>query len=154
MNVRPGTPDDIDDCANIVGGQPLWERYDYPREHVVRDLRRAICQPAAGPNQVWVAEDDQIVRGFAWIVKNGGMARSDYLRLIAVARGGEGRGVGAALLDVAEGEARRGMFLLVSDFNIHAQRFYARRGYTEVGRLPDYVVPDVVECIYYKTGAP
>lgn len=42
------------------------------------------------------------------------------------------------------------VFLLVSDFNLAAQRFYQRLGYAQVGALPDYVLPGVAELIYRK----
>jgi hypothetical protein len=41
---------------------------------------------------------------------------------------------------------------LVSDFNARAQQFYLGRGYSEVGRIPGYVLDDVAECIFYKAG--
>jgi predicted GNAT family acetyltransferase len=44
----------------------------------------------------------------------------------------------------------REIFLLVSDFNTDAQRFYARLGYHQVGALPDYVVRGVSELIFWK----
>ncbi len=41
-------------------------------------------------------------------------------------------------------------FLLVSDFNEDAQRFYEREGYLRVGPLPGLVLPDVAELLYWK----
>jgi len=42
------------------------------------------------------------------------------------------------------------MFLLVSHWNDGARRFYARRGYSEVGRLPAFVRADTDEIICWK----
>ncbi|MCZ7547197.1 MAG: GNAT family N-acetyltransferase [Anaerolineae bacterium] len=65
----------------------------------------------------------------------------------------EGMGIGAALLGEAERRAAsvsREMFLLVSDFNVAAQRFYQRHDYQQVGAIPGYVLPDVAELIFWK----
>jgi GNAT superfamily N-acetyltransferase len=62
-------------------------------------------------------------------------------------------GIGQRLLDAAEEQVRpisRDMFLLCSDFNVGAQRFYIRQGYVQVGALPDYVVPGITELIFRK----
>jgi hypothetical protein len=42
------------------------------------------------------------------------------------------------------------LFLLVSDFNHDAQRFYQRQGYQQIGAIPGYVLPDVSELIFRK----
>jgi len=123
MRVSPATPSDLSGCALIIESQPLWDRYQYTPQRALRDLQSAITHE---DHRVWVARGAELV-GFAWIVKRGARARSDYLRLIAVRRGEEGTGVGAALLHAAEADAHAGVFLLVSDFNHPAQRFYARR---------------------------
>jgi hypothetical protein len=39
---------------------------------------------------------------------------------------------------------------LVSDFNVQAQRFYLRQGYTQVGVIDAYVLPDVAELLFRK----
>jgi hypothetical protein len=45
-------------------------------------------------------------------------------------------------------------FLLCSDFNISAQAFYERHGWTRVGALPGLVLPDVAELVYWKRLRP
>ena len=56
-----------------------------------------------------------------------------------------------ALLTEVESQAKsRDLFLLTSDFNEGAQRFYRRMGYTQIGAIPSYVVPDVTELIFRK----
>ena len=72
---------------------------------------------------------------------------------------GGGRGIGRALMEWAEAEVfdrrcARNLFLLVSDFNTPARRFYERLGFAEVGRLPDYLVAGRDEIIVRKTGGP
>ena len=68
----------------------------------------------------------------------------------------EGRGVGGALLDEVErrvARSARALFLLVSHWNQGGRRFYAGRGYTEVGLLRGFVLPDTDEIIYVKRFA-
>jgi ribosomal protein S18 acetylase RimI-like enzyme len=58
-----------------------------------------------------------------------------------------------ALLHAFEEETARASahaFLLVSDFNEGAQRFYEREGYVRVGALPGLVLPDVAEVLYWR----
>src|SRR5690348_6728708 len=80
-------------------------------------------------------------------------AAGGYLRLVALAPGYEGQGHGGALLDEMErriGAVSRHVFLLVSRWNVAAQRFYQHRGYREVGALPAFVLPDTDELILWK----
>jgi ribosomal protein S18 acetylase RimI-like enzyme len=88
-----------------------------------------------------------------WCVVRGAFDRSGYVRAIVVDARWRGHGLGRALLDHAEtflAQQAGDVFLLVSDFNQDAQRFYQRHGYTQVGALPDYVVPGVTELIFHK----
>jgi len=60
-----------------------------------------------------------------------------------VHRRGRRRGLGAALLEAAEGTARDcGKTLLVLDTNTGsaAERLYTRMGWTRVGEIPDFSV--------------
>ncbi len=54
-------------------------------------------------------------------------------------------------MEFAEAHAQsRDIFLLVSDFNHDAQRFYNRLGYQQVGKLDDYVMQGVSELVFRK----
>ena len=67
------------------------------------------------------------VAGFAWCLPEGAFGRSFYLRLLGVRADLTGRGVGAELLAAVESQAfesNSDMFLLVSDFNQAAHRFF------------------------------
>ena len=132
--------------AEAVIAQPLFLRYGV----VAAELARGMDAGRASGDGLLVAEDDA-VRGFAWFQPRGGLALGGYLRLIALVPGQESRGVGAALLDEVERRVPgRHMFLLVSAFNEGGQRFYARRGYVERGRLPGLLLPDVDEVLMYR----
>jgi ribosomal protein S18 acetylase RimI-like enzyme len=73
--------------------------------------------------------------------------------MIAISPDRRSAGLGARLLAAFEAiavqEGREG-FLLVSDFNVDAQRFYRRHGYDEVGRIPGYVRDGVDEILFWK----
>ncbi len=77
-----------------------------------------------------------------------------YVNCLAVFGDQQGRGIGQALLQYAEAEtAREGsdrLYLCVSDFNIAAQRFYARHGFAELSRIKDCVVVGHDELLLVK----
>jgi ribosomal protein S18 acetylase RimI-like enzyme len=59
-------------------------------------------------------------------------------------------------MDAAEGRfpGAKHMFLCVSSFNGRARRFYERRGYSQVGEFPDYIVEGASEILMHKRLAP
>lgn len=143
MNIRPMVSKDIPALSQWMADMPLWKRYGVTPAG-------ASAQFAAGLEQgdlLLVADDC----GFAWCMPHGGFGRSAYLRLIGVRADCAGRGVGAALLSEVEARTTTpDLMLLVSDFNEGAQRFYQRMGYTQIGAIPGYVLPDVTELIFRK----
>lgn len=148
MAIRSFVPADAHACGAIVGATPLWQRSGLGATRAA-----AILTSASAVDTVLVLELDGVVAGFAWIDPRGVFGRSSYLRMIAVAPDTRGRGIGAELMDAFEQIAADhgpDAFLLVSDFNTDAQRFYARRGYIEVGRIPGYIMPDVAEILLWR----
>lgn len=149
LQVRAIIPDEIAELAQAVSEQPLLIHYAVDGARLGTLLRTA----ARGPDIVLVAEMEGRAIGFAWFQATGTFGGSGYLRLIALRPGTEGRGAGGLLCDAMEaevGKSSRNLFLLVSDFNEGARRFYAARGYSEVGRLPRFVRDDTDELIYWK----
>lgn len=149
MTIRPLAPADVPDLARGLAALPLMERYG----RGAAALERALSAALARGEGLLVAEDGGAPRGLAWFLPSGTLALGGYLKLIAVLPGGEGRGAGGALLAAFEAETAKASahaFLLVSDFNAGAQRFYARAGYARVGALPGLVLPDVAEVLYWK----
>jgi len=150
INIRRLIPDDIPTLAAWMVTVPLWQRYALTTDRAAAQFETAIRHG----DILQVADlADAPTCGFAWGMIGGAFGRSVYLRLIGVRPDLSGCGVGAALLDNLEQIAAgisNDLFLLVSDFNHDAQRFYQRQGYEQIGRIPAYVLPDVSELIYWK----
>ena len=154
MKLRPLTAEDVSGLTLALGSLSLLVRYNRTGERLSRDLNQALDRGES----LWVAEIEGRPRALAWFVPEGTMGMAGYLRLLAVAPEAQRHGVGRALLATYETEtarASRHATLMVSDFNHHAQRFYERAGYHQVGRLPALVLPGVDEILYWKRlGAP
>ena len=151
--VRPARLDELSALATVVAPQPLLTHYEISSTRLAQLLAEAITRG----EPVVVADDGKRAVGFAWFLYSGTLGVGGYLRLIALAPGAEGQGAGAALLDAVEADVAtraRHMFLLVSHWNEGARRFYARRGYAEVGRLPAFVRADTDEIICWKRLPP
>ncbi len=149
MSVRSLALADVAPLAGELARLPLMIRYG-------RDAARIEADLAVGLERgdgLLVEEAAGRVRGLAWFLVAGTFAMGGYLRLIAVVPGATGAGAGTALLEAFEAEVAktsRHAFLLVSDFNQGAQRFYERHGYARVGAIPGLVLPEVAELVYWK----
>ena len=147
--VRPFRTADAPACGAIVAATPLWQRVGLDAARTATILRTA----AEVGDTLLVLDDAGAVAGFAWVDRRGAFGRSSYLRMIAITPDRRSAGLGAHLMDAFETIAATegpDAFLLVSDSNPEAQRFYTRRGYVEAGRLADYVMPGVVEILLWK----
>jgi len=158
-------PADIDACADIVAGDPLWRRYGMTRARAARAFRRALAVSGGGPGprglslgaEIAIARHRGQVVGFIWFRLDGTFDHSGYVRWIAVAPDSRARGIGRALMRYAEERIfRKGpnVFLMVSEFNRRAQGFYKRQGYIKVGAVDDYIVSGITERLYRKTRGP
>ncbi|HEY2745462.1 MAG TPA: GNAT family N-acetyltransferase [Polyangia bacterium] len=147
--IRPARLDELPALARAVAAQKLLTHYEIGAPRLAQLLAEAIGRG----EPVLVVDDGGGARGFAWYLYAGTLGVGGYLRLIALVPGSEGHGAGAALLDAVEADVAtraRHLFLLVSHWNEGARRFYARRGYAEVGCLPAFVRADTDEIICWK----
>lgn len=149
MEVRPLSESELPALARALADVPLMVRYG----RTPKALARALVAAHGRGERLLAAVDGGALRGLAWFLTQGTLAVGGYLRLIAMLPGAEGKGAGAALLGAFEAETAkesRHAFLLVSDFNEGAQRFYERHGYVRAGALPGLVLPEVAEVLYWK----
>ncbi len=105
---------------------------------------------------LYVAHDRKRPCGFV-LLHPKGVAGSPYVRSIAVAPEFRDKGVGTRLLNFAEDlfcEKARYIFLCVSSFNPKARALYERQGYSEVGKLADYVIDGASEILMHKRLVP
>jgi ribosomal protein S18 acetylase RimI-like enzyme len=153
--VRDAERGELAALAQVVAPQELCQRYEISGPF----LRRMLQSAKDRGDGVLVVEDEVgRICGFAWFVTSGTFHSGGYLELIALEPGQEGCGHGAALLAEVEKRvaadrsfATPALFLLVSDWNARARRFYASHGYREVGRLPGFRRPDTDEIVCMKT---
>jgi ribosomal protein S18 acetylase RimI-like enzyme len=130
--------------------QPLLKRYQRTAAQLEVGLRGAI---EAGDGLIVVEESDGVPLGSAWYQLNAGLGVGAYLKVLTVAQGAQGKGVGSLLLaEVERLVAAKGKHLLlfVSDFNVAAQRFYESKGYVRVGRMERLVFGEIDELLYWK----
>jgi ribosomal protein S18 acetylase RimI-like enzyme len=150
---------DVDACARIVAGDPLWRRYGITLARARTSIRRALGAGRGdrAPGFFAVARHAGSVAGFVWFRSEGTFDHSGYIRWIGVAPDARSRGIGALLMRYAEDkifQSGPNVFLMVSDFNRRAQAFYRRQGYTKIGVVRDYVVPGITEYLYRKSRGP
>ncbi len=149
MVIRSIKNEDVIPLARLMAHTPLWQRYNVTEESAAQRLQNGLDQGAT----ILVAEIDQMPLGFVWYVTSGAFNRSGYIMLIGVEQSTRSTGVGRALMREAETimfEKVNDVFLLVSDFNAGAQKFYRRLGYEQVGTIRDYVSEGIDELIFRK----
>jgi ribosomal protein S18 acetylase RimI-like enzyme len=153
--IRAARPDDLEPLAELMAASPLLRRYGVGRDEALTALEDA-CR-----------RDDLILAcartdaaspaGLAWVTRAGILGGGAYLRLLVVAEGQQGNGVGGQLLRAAETSARERdnhLYLLVTADNARARAFYERHGYRHVGDFPEHVLPGVDEALYHKVLRP
>ena len=119
MQVRRAGPSDAEVIADVF--IPSFESLTFlPRIHS-HDQDRAFIRRLFADHEVWVAEDEGEVVGFAALT-------ADMLTHIYVHPDAQGRGAGSALMDQAEERRPAGFTFWVFQANESARRFYEARG--------------------------
>jgi ribosomal protein S18 acetylase RimI-like enzyme len=152
IQIVPMTLRQIPACASIMTETPLWKTTYGVTEASARNMLQV---GLADPQQTLCTalDEDMSVVGFAYFVERGAFYYGSYLRLLAVQPACRSQGIGEKLLrhvESAVGSKSRHLFLMVTEHNMKAQRFYKRLGYKHVGTVADFVVSGVTECIFCK----
>jgi ribosomal protein S18 acetylase RimI-like enzyme len=150
VTIRPMTITDCPILAEWMVEIPLWQRYGVTFERARSNFENGLTN---GDWMFSVDTAEMAACGFAQVAPKGMCGISPYLRLIGVHSSAQSIGLGSALLAAIESRAAENsndLFLLSSDFNESAHRFYKRHGYEQIGAIPDYVVPSITEFIFRK----
>jgi GNAT superfamily N-acetyltransferase/chorismate mutase len=98
-----------------------------PGVHPDDDVRRWVGAWDLSTHEVWLAEADGTLVGFATLT-------ATWLESLYVAPSAQRAGIGSALLDVAKAQRPHGFALWVFESNVPARSFYARHGLVELER--------------------
>ena len=137
--LRRGVPDDALAVAEVFIAARAEQTF-IPTVHTPDEDRWFFREIALATQEVWVAEEDGEVVGFAAI-------RPDLLGHLYVHPRAQGRGIGAALLAKTKEVRPDGFCLWTHQPNVGARRFYERHGLVAVeytdGSTNDERTPDV-----------
>lgn len=148
VRINPDDRERTEECARLMIASEPWITLGRTLEGALRSLRDP------GKELHAVLEGDTVA-GFVLLDMRGPLA--GYIQSICVRPDERGRGVGAGLIAWVERRVHRespNVFLFVSSFNVAAQRFYERLGFTVVGRVPDFIVRGSDEILMRKSMGP
>ena len=136
-------------CDEIFRNSEIYTKY-FQDGRLTRSLLRA-----AQNGELYIAYDEtNRPLGAMKIVMRGFCGLYPYLGLIGVHADSRGLGVGKFLMEQLEqmslDSGARRVTLMVSDFNLGAQRFYERLGYWKLGEIPDASKEGITELVMIK----
>jgi GNAT superfamily N-acetyltransferase len=147
----------LDELASVLvdcveGGASVSFMAPFTQEDGKKFFRKVAASVGAGDTALLVARLGKRIVGMVQLgldTPPNQPHRADVKKML-VHRAARSRGVGAALMEAVEDEARRrGRCLLVLDTvpGMSGYRLYQRAGWTEVGIIPDYALfPDGRVC--------
>jgi ribosomal protein S18 acetylase RimI-like enzyme len=130
-------------CAQTMAENDPWLKYRFSLDTCLRILQ--------WPGSTLFVGKIKGPVGFLLLHPRGFLG-CPYIAVIAVVADLRGRGIGAKLLEFAEGHFSnsRHVYLCVSSFNSRARQFYERHGYVRVGELPDFIANGHSELLMQK----
>ncbi|HJW92030.1 MAG TPA: GNAT family N-acetyltransferase [Thermoanaerobaculia bacterium] len=135
-------------CAQMMSVSDPWLTLGRNYEQCLESLRK-------GPAELYVAVDEDEVRGFIMLMMVGALV--GYIRIVCIDPTYRGHGLGTQLVSFAEERIFKespNVWLFVTSFNTRARALYKRLGYQVIGEVPDYIVPGYSEVLMRKTLGP
>jgi ribosomal protein S18 acetylase RimI-like enzyme len=148
--VRPMAAEDRAAVVELLADSDPWKRLGYHE----KDWDNYFTPIPQGRDS-YVVDQNGRVAGIAVVRQK--FLLGDYLELLGVAGWARGQGVGGLLLAHVEGAVfarAKNLFACVSDFNDQARSFYKKRGYQEIGPMPNFLIPSSAEILLRKTVGP
>ena len=135
-------------CKDALCQSTLGEKYFSSPGSAEKVILEGIRQ-----GNLYVALIGEACIGFTYIIPKGAFHSFPYLHIITIKEEYRSKGVGKALLDYSEwiaSEVADKIFLVVSDYNPEAKRFYERNGYQQVGEIPNLYRHGITEYLMAK----
>ena len=142
--LRPAVPSDTPALVALAADTGIFQPGEAESLSGVLDELHAGRLGDGHTAAVWVAEPDGPPAGWVYFAPAAMADRVWNLWWIGVAPARQGRGVGGELLRSVENHVRAagGRLLVIETSSTPAfdpvRRFYAKRGYAECGRVPDF----------------
>ncbi len=149
IEIKELKKENVDICTEIICDSVLGKEYGYVKENTKSMLLNA----SKKEEKFFTAHIDKNVVGLIWFDPKGAFTIAPYLKLIVVDEKYKGMNIGSFLLDFYEkkcSKLNKHYFLLVSEFNLPAIKFYEKRGYKKSGIIPSFVKQDMNEIIMIK----
>jgi len=150
VSIVKGTLERLEECTDALLNSEIGAVYFSQEQRA-----RAFLQEGLSKGEVFVALDEhRNCVGYIWFTLDGAFYKFPYVLNFAIKKDLRGRGIGKKLISFFEDkgfERASKLFLLVSDFNVRAKKFYQDIGYQEVGLIPDLIKEGVGEYIMMKS---
>ena len=145
---RLQTEQEAQACAELMSSSEPWVSLD-------RTYATSLSIMQDSEREVFVASQDGQVIGFIVINMHG--AFIGYIQSLCVAPAWRGFGVGTRLIRLVEKRIFQdspNVFICASSINPKTQKFYEKLGYTVIGPLKNFILPDHDEILLRKSIAP
>lgn len=143
---RKGTEKDFSDLATIISTTKAWTCFGIDYDKAVELFKNM-------EDTIYIAENKEETVGFITLRINGVGNIGAYVRMVAVAEGFRGQGIGRKMIEYVSEIASQdisNLFLICSVENKKAQDFYEKAGFERVGVMKDLVVKGHDEILYRK----